>query len=362
MNAISKCVLDDVHNKALLAMALQEGLVEIDDSRTDGVYRELRHIHISNELKNSLLEQITLTPNIISDDTVLLNGVQGELFENGVLSFVPRYNSSIDTTATIPFPTLMAMLHFRQNSLSEGQVIEIIEKVQNALKEEDDYVKKTGKKPPSSWLRQILSLSINDKYEGAYSDEEYTAQERRESIYNEGKPIIECYNDYVKTVSLSNRENALIKVPAIEFVYGTPNIEQYKNNEYVLFRVVAEGLGQLTYMPSLKETLMLSKESATNELRFQLQEWIDNICSSNINEIGYVKNEIKNTLSKLNSRRKYGTIGKFVTYIGLPLTCIGLLNPLASIPGLLVSIAGVLTTAQVSYIERKYKWAMFGSK
>ena len=401
MNTYNKVTFDETHFNAFVKLALDEKLLFIDKKKNDN-YNPFENIKVQKEVQVRVLEQITLTPNIITTRTMFKNDYQalsGKLMDEGRIQYVEKvelnnddHSEFIKTNTTeqiiqsfndsFPLPIILGIINAKRNEkLDIVQLHNIMKQGYDAQKEQYEFELRTGKKPPkidkfSHDLNEIMNkagLGVPDLLAN-YSEEEIEAQKRRGKIFGLVNPIIDGFNEFTEITMLANRENAMAKFDAPkDVIWKIEGDINYTNKDIALFRIVADGLDRKTFKSTLNSTLELSKDEATQALRVHLTELVKHIENLNENEIRSINEEIKKALAIVSGSRNFdkdakycGTIGISTNAMNLLLVKLGILNPvvgtMVAIGGLTIGFMGIINRGTGEKIRDSYRWALFDNR
>lgn len=361
-------VLDEAATQVLLTLAASEGLLEEKRERTDAFLEMLLKKHANSPIYTQVLEQIVLTPNILTFAHLPEEGLHGLLLDRGMIRQVPKPAEPTVKVDKFSKPVIGGMLAARGYSIPESEFEPRLRAAQLALAEAEQYELERHRETPNLFRRKIQEMLSNvrgTEIVDEYTEEEYTAEEGRQQAYNAAMPILDCMLEYLNLATVASQENALLKTPTYPTINQTipaPDLLQHsQGDEIALFRIVATGLGKLTYRPTLKESLKLAEEPATQALRDQLPEWIDELSKGNLATVEKVQREIQQATSALERLSPVKSTGTLTTWLAVPVSLTELFLGLPPVLGITVSLIGKGASAATVLVEKKYKWAMFGN-
>lgn len=365
-----KVVIDSVLTDTLLALAVQEGLLEEDDQKTDMYLRRYERYPLNARLKEVVLEQVVLTPQIITTKHMPLEHFSGELVERGGIINVDPPEDNLFEFGSFSKPIIDAMLRSRNHIIPEEDFVRKVNKANEAFKEQAAYTKRTGKEPPNlaaRELRDFLSRTMGFSFEeDEYTSDEYAEQEIRKRAIEEARPILECTREYLEIITVASKENALIRIPLASYpvehsVEPLFTIESKENQDIALFRVVATELGKLTFRATLEESLRLADQSNTEALREQLAKWKQSLQRGEIDNLGTIQKEVKEATSELAKLSSTKNVGKITVLLSLPVSALEMLTGLPPALGLTLNLIGLASQQRRDETESALKWAMFGN-
>jgi hypothetical protein len=356
-------VVDKFTQESLMAMAAEEDLL-LSTKETDGVYERIIGAQVNPVIKQQLLEQIVLTPQIAFNNCpqFLWESLDGPLIDkNNLANLDDEYDN--DNLEKVTYDILSGMLIGAGHQISVAEIQRRYNAVQKALQEQEEYTKKTGKEPPSEIRRIILeSCDVEDEYD----PEEYKAQRLRNEVFSSFRPILHAFEEFQRVSHVASKYGYVLRIPIVpqghtDSFLNPDSKSHMKSNDFVLFRIVADGLGKLTYRPTLRESIKLANDPATIALRECLSVWQKELLNTDVDAVIKIQSEIKKAtkaLSKLNTINNVGTI---TTWLSAPVSLFEFFLGLPPILGVSVGLAGKGTSAISTFTKTKYRWAMYAN-
>jgi hypothetical protein len=363
---LPKGVLDNTLTETYLSLAVQERLLEEEEDQTDRYLRRYETAPLSQELKQAVLEQVVLTPQVISIKNMPVEYFSGPLMERKGLIYIPPPVEYPLDLASFSRPMVDAMLRSRGYNFSEEEFAKRVTGAERAFKEREEFIRQTGKEPPNLLKRQIQKIFKLDSVDDEYTSEEYEEEERRSETIKLAAPIFKCTEEYLQLVTVATKEKALIRIPtSIPPLENTQeplmNIKTTGHEDIALLRVVATGLGKLTFRNSLKESLDLAEHPNTQALREQLARWKESLQHGEIDNLEEIQRDVKEATSELAQLTRIKNIGRVVAYLSLPISVVSILSGLPPVLGIYIGLVGLATRVRVEETEDALQWAMFGN-
>ncbi len=355
-------VIDNTHFKALIYLALTEGLIEIDSKSSDNRdMRILKNDKPNSLLKDSILEQVVFNPNFIANADILeRDWIRGNLFDDISIKHESITKNEFSYEDRIPPAVIDSMLRLKNSRFNFSTGLSAFNNVMKNYELYENYFKDKAKPQPegNALISSVVHNAVNAESE--YSDYEL---DMRTDIYFKNAEInsfTSCFSDYFATLALSKKVSGL-------FCIGTPTDSYFEDidvgdNQIKLYKLVVDELGELPHRNTLRESILLSKEPETIALREQINHWSEQIFTGDVKGFIEIKKDIKKAITSLSKRHNFNKVGKFCTYIGVPASAGGFLNPFVGVAGLTISVVGAACTKYHNYIKDKYKYAMFGNK
>ncbi len=356
-----KTAIDRIHTDALLYLALTEKLIEIDRSNSDHLdERLLRYCKPSTMLRQSILSQIVFSPRLVTATrSVNKDWIRGHLIDEEYISYEEIQKIDFSASDTIPLGVMESMLLLKDSGYNLKTAIDACKKFDEFNSEYIKYFSELDKPVPDYTAE--LDFILNEGYgETKYTREELDRKHIFDNKLREIRPILNCIDDYYQVLNLSEKIKGT-------FYCGIPknasnSTEMLVDNQMALYELVVQDLGALPYRNTLVESLELAQSSEIKAIRGTISYWIHSIRYGKIKSFQEIRQEIALAIKSLQKAQSAKNIGNFCTYIGLPMSLAGVFNPIASIPGVIVSLVGVGSLGYVNYLEEKYEYAMIGNK
>ena len=364
----SKVIFDRALFDAYLSLATQEGLLDEDAYKTDAYLARYKKNQPATHIKHQVLEQIILTPNILTTQSFPSERFHGHILNGELLTTISPPGEDLIKIGRFSGNIISDMLLSRGYSIPENEFEERLEKARQALNEADAYVNKTGEELPSLFsirLREMLTRG-GLAFDNEFSREEIETVERHQKAYDAAKPILDCMVEYIQLLTIAERENVLFRIPS----NATPSlpvedklvdVEKFESESVALLRIVANKLGKLSTRDTLTESLELSGHPNTVALRKKIFEWKDYLSNGNIDKVEFVQKEVSEATSELSKLSLAKNIGRITTYLSVPVSMVELLLFMPPALGITTTLVGFGTQAIVDIQEKRYRWAMFGS-
>lgn len=356
-------ILHDSFLLPFLKMALDENLIEkFDDQESDGLYSKITRVN-NNLFKNSLLEQVVLTPELLFlENKYYENYIKGYLVDNGIIRFISRHQSDLTQLSPVsPVPFILNIMNLYEERYNAEDYERFKEKLINTVKEQQEYTETTKKVIPGNMelaIQDILSrgkISVSKEYNA----EEISLFHKWQNNFNEIRHFTNATTSFIDLYTTSVKNKSLLKIP----IFSPPisNTTVVEANEYVVLRIVCNELGVFTHKPSLKDSLELSSELATIELRKYIDLWKDKLYDGDINSIIKIKKEIQRANYYIDKVVPLAqNTSRIVTYIGVSTSIADqFINHIAPAIGLTISIVGGVGQYASDLALANYRWAMF---
>ncbi len=363
--ALTSAIIDKQSADALIALAAKEKLVWTKRD-TDGVFDRICQTEYSSRVQEQLLEQLVLTPKIslCGYSDYLWDALDGPLKQEGHLANLDSPDELDITLKALPLDIMSGLVG---RIITEPELGDILTRVNQALKEEQEFERSTGRSAPNITQADIFSF-LNRTGLGIpleYTNQELQEQRHRNAIYSEFAPIVNAMQEYARLASVAKKFKLMVKTPILHGQASTsflnPRFESQANDaELVLFRIVAQQLGRTTFRPSLAGSLTLSSESATASLREMLSFWHSQLASGDSSELRRIQREISNASAALSRLSGVRTLGTITTLLAVPISVAEFILQLPPVLGISVSSIGILACKSEEKTLNTYHWASYG--
>lgn len=394
MKELKSVVFDQLHFEAFIKLALDEKLLIVDDMKTDGVFRRFKSMKVKPAIKKRVLEQITyssqvITSNVFFDKT---QGLSGKLVEEEYIVFDQKPEKEADEDSVLiieniptdrmielyqkafPMPIILSIINSsRKEKFSKKQVSNILRDGLNAVKEQLNFERTSGKSAPDiGGVQQLMTevfnkagLVIPDQLDN-YTKYELEAQKKRNRIYRKASPILNGLTEFIDVTESAKRNKAFAKFATPGRIYKTKSAIKFDNRAMAIFKIIADGLGKMTHRNTLTESIELSTNEATAALRIYINELVQNIENLNEREIQKIRKEVSKALTVLAKNKDFNKDARFFTYVGLPVSVLGslgfvspVIGSAVTIGGIAISLLGVINTKVNQDVEDSHRWATF---
>lgn len=371
---LKEVILDKAATYALLNIALEEGLIEEDNYRTDGFLSSPRIRKPPDWLKRQLLEQAVLTPKFKTFTFLPKAGLYGRLIEEGLLEVIPVPEEVNTIFEKIPSDVISGMLAGLGIEIPQDEYISRILSAREALQEANEFERKHGKPLPSAWTHlasSIARFASGERFDlqgvpDGYTKEDVEMEKRHSQIFERVRPITDCLAEYSNMLSASKKEQNIIKTP-----FHEPSEQNVDNNlfttkstasrEVALFRLVATRLGKLTYRTTLNESLSLSEESATKSLREHIPLWLKSISEQDIQAANLIQAEIMSASRAMESVSRWDIGSQILGFFSIPVSLLEFFLNLPPIPGIALELISRGIDADNEIIEESVQWISYGN-
>lgn len=351
-------VLDESRTRALLYVAVQEGLLDNDPVIGDGFVQRLLE---QPPTYNSVLqakEQLVLGGKIFASMWLPLDW-KGELFEKEIV--VPLQHVSESNLLEISEVSTEAVLGLANSKGGDWTEEKLFYKRERFLVAERAWEVVRGKHNYDGvWIANTLGWLKNPDELGLTEEQESVWHEL-DSAISELRPIVEAVNDYKRILTSASLLNALCSVPTVPVERERLQIAPIEDSlsRQAIVKVSCDRLPRAPVAITLKETLRLSGTAAASEYRAKMVRWADLIRTQSNYGYESVLGEIESARKELAYSKTLSATGKYATVVGT-ITLAGSVAfpPLAAI-GSLATIVGFSALAGEKIIEHRNRWAMF---
>ena len=370
---MKEVVLDSGTTYALLKLAADEGLVEERRDETDAFLERITRMPLASSLKERILDQVVLSPNILTFQPLPGHGLSGELMENGTLQAIePPDDAEIEFDA-IPAELLQGMASARGNDIPVEEVPKRLQQFGVAFDEQKQHFASVGREYPTVW--QILGSATSRFVAGKGFDlnlppqghtvNDMAVRARYEEAYQRARPLLDAWDEYARLQRIAVDRSALLMIAATEQTSEAVRREDANALEdktpLGLYKVVATKLGKLTHRTTLRETLQLAEDPATASLRESLPIWLDRMVAEDSTSADLVATEITKALSALAQASRVAAVGKVVGYFAAPVATAEYFLGLPPVAGLHVELISRILDLKAGELTAKHAWLSFGN-
>lgn len=369
---LSEAVLDSSSTYALLTIAREEGLLEIDTRKTDNFLSNSRHPMPPTWLHRQILEQITLTPKIKTFVRLPSKGIKGRLIEEGILETIEPPQNHGAQFETLPFEVINGMLQASGIELPLSEFISRLSETSKALDELEAFTLRTGREPLGlkdfivAMSEQKRPANCEDYVPDGYTKQDVQQYRKHERIFHLVRPITDRLNEYANLITVSMRDHSLVKTPILGDEIGKirgdfVNSKNGLTREVGLFRVVATQLGKLTHMPTIDQSLLLANDPASISLRQYIPNWLEALSNTKRSEADFIEREIKKATKVLARVSKMEKASRIIGYFSIPAALIETLLAMLPIPGVAIELLSRGLEGEAKTVAEPYLWLSFGN-
>jgi hypothetical protein len=190
--SLSGAILDQYSQEALMSLGASEGLIE-SRTETDGVFEKIVGRQPEPIVRNTLLEQIVLTPNIVFANChdFLWTALSGSLFDEGRITNLSSDEKS-DEIESLSLEMLAGMLLAAGHPMPIEEIQRRATAAHEASCEEAEFTERTGKEPASE-IGRVIGEAFG--WPTKYSPEEYAAQQRRMERFVRSQELLRSFSE-----------------------------------------------------------------------------------------------------------------------------------------------------------------------
>lgn len=351
-------------------MGFREGLVEVRGHSTAPDFLPfLREGAADPVLEQQVLEQIVLTPNVSAyfEGSLAEDFIRGPLLEEGVVTRIPFTKPQFFFEA-FPTEAIEGLLRARGILIPQAEFLPRLVAAIEAT-EAEESTKASGGDVPSFFdeaLTRNASTAHGLGFRNRFSEEQWAAYDRRKAAKKAAYPIYEAFETIAKLSWEATERSAFLVTPCSWGVAGATLNQPLDTTQAShlerksLFRIAAQDMGKVVVRGSLRDTLKLAKDPASEALRQKVTEWVDALGNGEIATLPGIRKEIQQATASLERTGHAKKLGTFLTYAAVP---VGIGEMLIGSPGLVgFCLGGVAVAADLSVqlTQKKFRWALFG--
>lgn len=358
----SGVVLDEPQARAILYVAVCEGLVDGDPNIGDGFVKMLLGKPPSQEMINNSFEQLVIGGRIYVPFQMPREW-KGELFEKGLVVPIPYIpNTDDDDLPALPTQIVLGMLRARGIDWDENQ---LLEKYQNFAEAHRIWESNKGDKNYENFgWRKLFSRFIAMDFD--YTQEEIDRWERVQRLYSELGKVVEVANAYNRILNSSFQQNALSSVPILPANQRSLSFHNLSGAEerQLMLKITCKELRRVPITTKLSKTIELAESSEAKALRNKMAEWTELLRQGNLDLYTQILNSVSKARKELSYSKTLSVAGDYSTWIGFAATTpVALIAPeVAAALGFVTSIVGGLFLAGNKVFQFRNRWAMFAQE
>lgn len=393
---MTQVVLDRFYTDLLVTTALREGLLSINHSTTDGIYRHLSERSVDHNAVQLLFENLVLGGGLVPRYPLHVDGISGPLLDEGVIGRPERdpdpSESSLIVVDDMRYPSVefaVAMLAGKGARLTAADVIDRIRGIaeafaalQSAGITLDDISLRNRNGVP---LGRLLDEWMKPHSAGRFSSHQLELVRAYHHAAEAFAPIGAVVAEYEKVFTTAYRLSGLpllLTGAAVPLPMATAGSHSDATSSHrdlerpglpmpcplppdtavrlQLLRLTVDHLGRTPARRTLLGTLQLSRTPEAEALRGRIETWIDRAHGADAEAIRAALADLEEATGALASLKDTIRVGKWTTIIGLGVGMTGLAFPPAGVAGVLVSTVGLGTILVEAHQQKKHRWAMFG--
>lgn len=362
-------VFDEPLARAFLSMARQEKLIEDSPELTDHWLEHFTRDEPSDAVKRLVLEQITMTPTVVWPHWMPENGVRGKLVEEQILVRPGTERSTPPSAQEMSADWVVNMLAARGMSMTSEKVVQLNSDVVLAEQACQRIEEARGQAFPNKIARIAREVIYRNQKVNwhPFTDEEMAVRYHLESAIEAWRPIRSCIEAFALTVSTAEDSGALVRLPfdipsEVESAKLT-KLDAHERGNHALLAIVSNDLGRTPFRPTLRETLKLANDPATVALRQQLAIWKKALETGDERSLARIHSDISTALRGLQWAGSFSEFSRWMTVLSVPVGSLGFFvsGVPGTLPGVGVSVVGMLAQETAGALRGKYQWAMFGN-
>lgn len=356
---------------ALLALALQEGLLEVDDRATDGVFRPLREFKVPERVSALLRENL-----LISRSFVLPVGMhdafRGDAIDRGALRLVPRSEGG-SPDEFFSWDVLLSALLLRGRRYTPATIVDRLRRAAEsvAVLEKLGLIEQLGLGTTldGDLGVDVVRRAVDPDFPPMPGLHRKAVLEYREAS-SESAPIVSAVEDIRQTVAAAHAGGARALLPAglapaspvetevAPTQLAAPPDLTCTGQEFQLYRFVMTSLRRVPIGATLSDTIAVRDTPAGRAFSEQFDRWTSIIQTGSPEPWAEIAREIEQARAAIKDATALP--GRLATYGSVPVNAAGLVFPPAGVAGFVQSLhgAGKLFTAERTLAT--YSWATIG--
>lgn len=372
-NDNQEVVLDSAAAELLISIAVAEGILVWDRKNDDGLGKRYLDRQHPKWLVDQVLEQVVLFDKLFLSSTIPRQFLWGDLLDEGKIGFLDT-DGKTDEIPDIPMPrelleSLFEAHGLTDNPLKDPTIWQEAEKAELAtLAWEKKYHEKAkgGSEFIGAWMAEKI---LRHSSHGSHSDNRYDELQQIRKGLDRMRPATNAILSFVRATSLAEERHSALMTPVLHYCEPSPSIDYLENSEANLQTAILKLTTSRLKIPkglhSLQHALELATEPATIDLRQQIQIWSQDLIDGDEQSVRKIEKDIERAMFALKLGEKVSSLGNLCSYIGVSSMFVPTLLPQLS--GMMATIGGTVTVVgsmaplAVNAINRRKRWATFGS-
>ena len=371
--------LDDHFAEALIGMAFEEGLLEVDAPNPER-FLKIQKPLVNASTRKRLLSALVLYDQYLIPEHVLKRieaPIVGKLFNLNKISFADRLGNAVDDDAPSWFRPIFNDKNelkdfFEINGISIGELsFEHIDSMTDRLNKEAETRFGQGGigsrrlsaimpwgKPLTDEERQLIEdwdahRGLINRMRGMLLKQQFETYLGETSGYS----IIS--NTLMPSAYPANRSKKQFEIAISD---GITSSEFLSENER-LFQYVAFELGVVPLGRSLEETITVSTHEEIHSLRNYIGQLQRLISTSDVDLFDEIRRGIKEANVQMKIAERYDRISRVLSYVSVPAAVISALpHPAFAIAGFGVSYVSATSALKSKAIAEEYRWLRFSMR
>lgn len=352
-------VVGEPQGKAILYYAIKEGLADNNPYIGDGYVKNILNNPPLAEVRDSAYEQLVIGGKIYLPFWTPKDW-KGSIFETGLVESLPSIKEKEKVLVeSLSDSTILYLLRERGYNYSLIDLIQYRDEFMEKYKKWEEVSNNVDYNVVYS-----LFYLANIESPGTYTEQQYNKSVELTNAYDKIKPIVKIFDEYSSIITHAMNLNAYSSLSIETTNASNVSILSPKDirQEQALLQISCNQLNAAPIGYTLKQTIEISNSTETAAYRSKLDEWVSSLKRGGRDDCQKIYDDINYCLKQLNFSRFLNRTGNFLTYIGVPMSILGMFNPAIGISGLVLSVVGGIGLGTEKYINEANKWAMFGLK
>lgn len=357
-----EAVLDSVSIKSLLRMAGAEGLLfDCDDVGDRLLYTAERYgAPIPEWHRQQILEQLVLNTRVHSTQRVPFDWLKGDFLDMGLLcNTEATVDTRFDDAISMSPDIIEGMLLTRGADPDLANYDQVFEaEMEPLLAKVEDYESEHGTEFNHTSL--ILRGAVNRDFR---TSPEFKLAQDWNAVQKKLRPAVSVIEEFMSMSQVAKANGLGLKTPIHQQTANLLNLSQKEADDSTqVFRIVTKALGRIPVCDTLRDTIALSRAPATRALREMIDEWLTSLPSGEANRTQKIQAEIKKASDGLIAAQNLKVAGYISGVIAIPISAVGLVNPLLSAIGFGLGCVAVICEERGTVKQNSVKWVGFGSR
>ena len=353
-------ILDRASIEGLLKMAGEEGLLRDRKNHGDLLLAGLGQRPCSEWHRQQILEQVIINSKVHTLWDIPFDWLEGDLLALDFIECKKADSDPISEAKAVAPEIIEGMLRAEGFDKPFDEWIPLVETFGDVLKMVEAYEishPNTRFDHLSTWVRGMVDREYRDS-------EEYLLATKWNEAYGAARPLLSAVDEFLKLSELATSTTRYLRTPIYRM---SPNLLNLKPDPVTdtpvvhIYRIATEQLGVFPVCTSLRMALALARHQDAVSLRNHMDEWLQSLTSDSVDVTARIQTDITQASNSLVKARALKTAGQIVGYVSIPISAIGIVNPLLGALGFSLTCVAIVIDQSARNFERQVSWLGFGT-
>lgn len=354
-------VLDSSSVLGLLQMATDESLLRDIPGNDDKFLGSLQARPLPDWRRQQILEQIIINSRIYTLQNLPFDRIEGEFLDMNLLNVAKGGTKHDEEVKSISPELIEGMLRGKGYDKTYDEWLTIFNSSNAVLKEVTEY---EARHPDTNLDNPIKAFTLGMVDREYQDSEEYKLSMKWNQASNMAAPLMSAFEEFVSLSNYATSNSRYLRTPIYNLSPNLFNLkpESPNDNEAVyVFRIVTEQLGTFPVCSSLRQALKLANSPDAKALRDKMDEWLRSLQNDSADLTTKIQKDIQKATKSIHKANTVAIAGTVSGYISLPVSAIGIVNPLLGAVGLALTVVAMIADNHSKTLRNSVRWVGFGS-